>query len=380
MSSFDFVPDWDKLAGARWSQSGTKSGQTVGTVHVVVPEGIHDPTRPSGGNRYDQKVCAGLRDQGWVVQVREVAGPWPGPDTVARAALGAALADIPDGVVVLLDGLLASALPEVLVPEARRLRLVVLVHLPLGVEGGARSRAREYAVLLASRGVVATSRWSREWLLGAYASLAAELVHVAHPGVAPAPVVSGSGGGGRLVCVGAVTPTKGQDVLIDALPRVADLEWTCQCVGSATVDPAFVEKVRARADGGPLAGRVTFVGTRAGTDLDAIYGGADLVVAPSRTETYGMVITEALARGIPVVGSEVGGLPEALGTSSTGQRPGLLVPPDDAAKLAAALRRWLTEADLRDSLRDAALERRTSLTGWSETTSRVAQVLREVAA
>ena len=88
-----------------------------------------------------------------------------------------------------------------------------------------------------------------------------------------------------------------------------------------------------------------------------------------RGETYGMVVTEALARGLPVVASDVGGVSEALGHG------GLLVPPDDPAALATALRGWLTDAGLRERLRRAARERRETLPSWSATTSVVAGVL-----
>ncbi len=95
----------------------------------------------------------------------------------------------------------------------------------------------------------------------------------------------------------------------------------------------------------------------------------------SRAETYGMVVTEALARGIPVVASGVGGVPEALGRGPDGTRPGLLVPPGDATALGAALRCWLEDAGLRRSLRMAARERRQALTGWDDTAARISRVL-----
>jgi glycosyltransferase involved in cell wall biosynthesis len=100
-----------------------------------------------------------------------------------------------------------------------------------------------------------------------------------------------------------------------------------------------------------------------------------LIVLASRAETYGMVVTEALARGLPVVAAEVGGLTEAVGHGADGIRPGLLVPPDDPAALGAALRAWLGDAELRARLRRAARERRASLPGWSTTTSVLAGVL-----
>ena len=118
------------------------------TVHVVVPDGIDDPARPSGGNAYDRRVCRELADAGWSVHVHAVPGSWPRPGAPSYAALAGVVDRIPDGAVVLLDGLVASAASEVLLPQAGRLRLVVLVHMPLG-DGGEDDRAHEGAVLAA---------------------------------------------------------------------------------------------------------------------------------------------------------------------------------------------------------------------------------------
>ncbi len=84
-----------------------------------------------------------------------------------------------------------------------------------------------------------------------------------------------------------------------------------------------------------------------------------------------MAVAEGLARGIPVVATEVGGQPEAVGPTGAG----LLVPPGDVGALAAALRRWLTEPGLRERLRGAAADRRATLTTWPETARVVADVV-----
>ena len=115
-----------------------------------------------------------------------------------------------------------------------------------------------------------------------------------------------------------MTPGKGHDVLLDALATVTDLSWRCACVGSLDRDPAFADALRRRVRDGGLADRVCFPGPRTGADLDRSYAAADLLVLASRAETYGMVVTEALARGLPVVATDVGGVPEALGTAPTG--------------------------------------------------------------
>jgi glycosyltransferase involved in cell wall biosynthesis len=125
---------------------------------------------------------------------------------------------------------------------------------------------------------------------------------------------------------------------------------------------------------------VSFPGPLTGADLARSYRAADLLVLASRAETYGMVVTEALAHGLPVVATEVGGVPEALGHAPGGDRPGLFVPPGDPAALGAALRAWLGDAALRERLRRAACERRASLPRWSTTASVISAVLMEAAA
>jgi glycosyltransferase involved in cell wall biosynthesis len=330
----------------------------VSVVHVVVPEGIDDPARPSGGNKFGRRLCRGLPALGWTLHVH---------DAVSHEALAETLARIPDDDLVLLDGLVASPAPDVLVPEADRLRLVVLVHMPLGDE-------RERAVLSAARAVLTTSEWSRRTLLHLY-SLPGDRVHVAEPGVDPAALAPGTPTAGSLLSVAAVIPGKGHDVLLDALEMLLAARWHCLCVGSLERDPGFAETLRRRVMENGLNGRVRFSGPLSEAALARSYRAADVLVLPSRGETYGMVVTEALARGLPVIAAEVGGVPEALGRGADGTRPGLLVPPDDPRALRDALWAWLEDHDLRRRLRRAARERRASLSRWTTTTAAVADVL-----
>ena len=344
-------------------------------VHVVVPEGIDDPARPSGGNVYDRQVCRELSSIGWSVHEHAVPGAWPRRDAASLAALAGVLERIPSIAAVLLDGLIASTAPDVLVPQAGRLRLVVLVHMPLGHRPlDADTQTRERAVLSAGVAVVTTSAWTKRRLLELY-PLDGARVHVAEPGVEAAEVVVGTRTGGALLCVAAVRFEKGHDVLLDGLEMVAGESWHCVCVGSLDRDPSFVDAVRGRVLEAGLGERVEFPGPRTGAALDRSYAAADLLVLASRAETYGMVVTEALARGLPVVASDVGGVTEALGRGAGGIRPGILVPPEDPGALAGALRAWLGDAELRRRLRQAARERRESLSGWSRTASVLAGAL-----
>jgi glycosyltransferase involved in cell wall biosynthesis len=164
-----------------------------------------------------------------------------------------------------------------------------------------------------------------------------------------------------------VVPAKGHDVLLDALSGIDDLDWRLTCVGSLERDPEWVATLRSDE-------RVVFTGSRVGLDLLSAYASSDLLVLPTRQEGYGMVVTEAQARAIPVVASDVGGVREALGDGG-----GVLVAADDPADLTRVLRRWLQDERLRSSLRERSRCRRRSLTGWDRTAAVVGAVLEEVA-
>ncbi|WP_250035301.1 glycosyltransferase family 4 protein [Paractinoplanes maris] len=328
---------------------------------AIVPGGIDDPAAPSGGNRYDRSVLSLLPE------VREVAvnGAWPRPGPEARRALTTALSYIPDMSDVLVDGLVGCGVPEILELHAARLRLIVLVHLPLSDETGlspsdaADLRDRERKALHLATTVVATSTAAAERVATMHGLTRVE---VAPPGVDAAELATVRPDGRRLLCVAAVSPRKGQDLLVGALEDLAGLDWECTFAG------AVVRPVPHRDP------RLHFAGPLASAELDDAYAGSDLLVLPSRAETYGMVVTEALARGLPVVATAVGGVPEALGTAPDGTMPGLLIPPGDRAALTAALRSWLTDDTLRDRLRTAARARRETLPTWRETAHRLSAI------
>src|SRR5262249_44346551 len=174
-------------------------------------------------------VGAGRAEAGWDVGVTTVAAAWRVPDLGARAHLARIVSGIPDGATVLIDGLIASAAAAQLLPHTGRIRMTVLLHMPLAsaldTHHDDRAQRSERAVLRAVTGVIATSEWTRQEVMTRYA-IPARQVHVARPGVdqvaAPARPVRG-----QLICVGVLGHHKGQDLLVEALADLAERDWHC---------------------------------------------------------------------------------------------------------------------------------------------------------
>jgi glycosyltransferase involved in cell wall biosynthesis len=344
------------------------------TVYAVLPDGVDDLARPSGGNVYDRRALRGQEARGRRVVELPVAGGWPTPDAGDLERLHASLTAVPDGELVVVDGLIASGAAEVVPRHTGRLRLVVLLHMPIGPDPG------EEHVLASADAVVTTSVWSRERVRGWYGI---PQVDVALPGVDPvdpAPPHRSAAGGTSFVCVAAVHPGKGHDLLFEALAALGDRAWTLTCVGSLDVDPDHVSRLQTQVYARSWKRRVVFTGPLTGRALGAAYDVADVLVLPSRSESYGMVVVEALAHGLPVVATAVGGVPEAMGRAPIGALPGMLVPPDDPDALAGALRSWLDDPGLRERLGRAAAGRRPTLRRWTDTVDDLGAVLDRVAA
>jgi glycosyltransferase involved in cell wall biosynthesis len=331
----------------------------------------------TGGNVYNRALVAELRALGINVRLHKLAGPWPEGDASSHAKLARALRAEP---ACLVDGIVASGSPEVVAAAVESGHAVtIVVHLPisdeLGLEPMQRQRyaALEAKAVQAASGVLCSSRW-----------LAAELsrrygrsdVGVAIPGVTPAAPAQGSQDSGvpHILSLASLTPTKDQLTLAHALAQLADLPWTADLIGSDRPNPKYAARLRSEIVAAGLTDRISVPGALAGSALDRKWEAADLLVLPSRTETYGLVVVEALARGIPAVVSAGTGAIEALqegATKHSTATPGTSVPAGDSASLAAVLRRWLTEPMLRHAWRQAALARRDTLPGWQQTAEAV---------
>ena len=331
----------------------------------------------TGGYLYDRRIVAGLRDAGWQVHLRSPGDTFPLPDAAAREQARRAVEALPDGALVVADGLGFGALPELAEQHAQRLRWVALVHHPLAFESGLSPVERtllehsERRALACARHVVVTSASTARAL--ADFGVVAPRITVVEPGTDPAPRAMGGGAGEgalSLLCVATVTARKGHAVLIEALARLQDRRWHLHCAGSLARDDATVAAVHAAVARQGLAARIHWHGEVDSATLDRLYAQADLFVLPSFHEGYGMALAEALARGLPIVSCNAGAIVDTVPADA-----GVLVPPGDAAALRAALRRVMEEPAWRAALAAGARRAAKQLPDWSSTAARFATVL-----
>lgn len=329
---------------------------------------------PTGGYGYDRRLLREWREARIEARHLALPGGFPFPDEAALARTEELLASTADDDILLVDGLAFGAFPEALAARFSE-RLIALVHHPLALETGLAPgqaealRLSERAALRHTRRVVASSP-STAAILTADFGVAADRIATAEPGVDPAPRATGSDGAGplHLLAVGSLIPRKGYDVLLDAIALIADRDWRLTIAGSPNHAPATAAALSARIDAAGLADRISLAGAVGPEKLDELYEKADLFVMPSLFEGYGMVLTEALARGLPVVCTLSG-----AGADRVPDEAALKVPPGDTAALAKALARLIDAPAERRARADAAWAAAGSLPRWHDTARIVAK-------
>lgn len=339
-------------------------------LHFAYPGDLETLT---GGYLYDRRIIQGLRARGWRVTSVSLSSSFPHPDALALADARRALAAIPDGMAVVIDGLALGAMPEAVHAEATRLRLIALVHHALAEETGldaataTRLRDSERRALAAVRHVIVTSPTTGRALAQRY-DVPASRISVVEPGTEPAPLARGSQSNMvEMLCVASLTPRKGHAVLLDALGRLRDRPWMLTCAGSATLAPEVSRGLRLQARQAGIGERVRFVGELQPEQLPALYERADLFVLASYLEGYGMALAEALACGLPVVSTRAGAIPDTVPAEA-----GILVEAGDAMALAGALARVLDDRTLRERLARGARAARERLPTWHSAGERFA--------
>jgi glycosyltransferase involved in cell wall biosynthesis len=339
-----------------------------------------DLATPTGGYAYDRRMIAELERLGWQVDTVSLGDGFPKPSQATKAAARSALLAVSQGCPVIIDGLALGVLPEAASEMRDRNPLLALVHHPLALETGLSPseagalQKSEQEALAAARGVVVTSPSTAQLLLDGF-DVPNELITVVCPGTDRGELAKGSSDGVvRLLSIGAVVPRKGFDVLIEALAALPELPWQLTIAGDRTRD----EKATAQLDEAilhyRLASRVDLRGALPSEQIRTLYTAADLFVLASRFEGYGMVYAEALAHGLPVIGTTAGAIPDTVPPSA-----GVLVEPDDVKALARALKMLIENPKERSWFAAGARAAGEALPSWEDQGKLFAQAIEAIA-
>ena len=326
-----------------------------------------DYARTTGGFIYNERLVGELTKLGWDVARLDLPTGFPTPSADAKRRTAECFAALPEGALVLSDQLCLSVLPDLVRSQRRRMKLVIIVHHPLALEGydleapGGLMHLEAGSLRNAAL-VIATSATTSRTLISEYAIDAGRIV-VAPPGTDPqTPAVGNPGQTAKVLSVGAVVPRKGHDLLVRALADISDLAWQAVIVGNLTRAPRHVSMLRQLISSLSLGSRLELAGELTTCEVESEWSSADVFVSASRHEGFGMAVSEAMARGLPVVTTHAGAVGDRLSAETC-----CVVPSGDAEALARALRRVLADTSFRARLRDAARSYSLGQPGWDHT-------------
>lgn len=336
----------------------------------AIPGDINTQT---GGYVYDRRLLGELRAQGRELEHLELGASFPNPTPADTRDAAEKLARIPGTCPVIVDGLALGALDPSAV-AAMSAPLVALIHHPLAMEGGLEPSRREYLFqterdnLRLARHVIVTSPHTAE-LLGRDYGVARERITIAQPGTDQPILGPKAPGVPLIVSVGIQVPRKGHDVLLRALAQIVHLPWQAVIAGSALDADygATLEGMRVQMG---LTNRVRLAGHVSGDELAELYGQASVFALATRFEGYGMVFSEAMAHGLPIVSCRTGAVPDTVASHAC-----VLVPPDDPDLFAAALSSVLEDTAVREAMAEASAKAGRVLVSWGQTALRVGGVL-----
>lgn len=300
----------------------------------IQPPGVH----LAGGGAYISGLIGALREAGH------------------DATILTSPASIQAGTINVIDGLAIRDFAPDTVEGA-----IGLVHHPTALapdDAKAATNAIEQSVLPRLRLVVATSEAIAARLRKDFGVLPDRLV-VIPPGVADAPRSAGSGGPGcAILSIGALVPRKGHAVLLQALARLFDLDWSLTIVGDDKRAPGHAAALRAQALAEGIGDRVVFTGAL--DHLEPAWQAADMFALATEWEGYPASIAQAVRRGLPVAVTAGGAAAEILTSEFS-----VVAPIGDAAQLSKAMRRIIFDPALRTDMAEAAWRAGQKLPHWA---------------
>lgn len=334
-----------------------------------------DKDRRTGGFIYEATVLRVLNEIGCRTAHLQLPDSFPEPTKADMATTLTALHAVPAEQPIILDGLVFGAIDPAglaTVPAP----VIAMIHHPLGFETGLSAdratylKANEATALAHAAHIIVPSPHTAAILIRDFGADPTKIT-IALPGFTR-PILNPQPTDPPLILsVGLLAERKGHDVLIKALAAIQDLAWQAEIVGK-THDPATAGTLQNMIDDLGLSDRIKLTGELAEPALDNRYSAATIFALATRYEGYGMVLSEAMQYGLPIVSCDVGAVPDTIGDA------GLLVPVDDPAAFGAALRRLLTKPQDRAHFCDLSRQKAAQLPEWADTAQRFADVISQL--
>jgi glycosyltransferase involved in cell wall biosynthesis len=334
-----------------------------------------DKDRRTGGFIYEARVLAELNALGCQTRHLQLPDSFPMPTAADMDITLQALRAVPADHVIILDGLVFGAVDPAGLATVKA-PMIAMLHHPLGLETGidpklAKHLLKNEAACLQHAAHVVVPSPHTATILTADFGVDADRITIALPGFDRPVVLPNPMDPPLIVSVGLLTERKGHDVLLDALSQITDIPWQAEIIGKRhdLITANALDRQRQVLN---LGNRVRVMGELEAEDMHDRLNAASIFALATRYEGYGMVLSEAMLFGLPIVSCNTGAVPETVGDA------GILVPVDNATALANALRHLLTNDAARDDLAVRALAKSATLPTWRDTAQIMADVIQKL--
>lgn len=332
------------------------------TIRFILPGDIDTPT---GGYRYDRSIVRHWQSADIAHEVVSLEGGFPFPGKQEVEGSLRQISDLAPASSTVIDGLAGGASSEIMEALAKQAPVTALIHHPLCLENGLSEteasalKLEEQNGLAFAKEVITTSHATARTVQEIF-NFPQERIRTVLPGVDRGVISQPpTSGPARLICVGSVIERKGHENLISALSELTELNWTLECYGATHFDPELFERMSEMIGSSSLSDRIRFHGAVSESMLEIAYQNAHIFVLASHYEGYGMAYAEAIVRGLPVIGTTAGAIPDTVPTAC-----GILVEPGNVNALKQALATMIEDQKTRQTYREAAIELAPSFPTW----------------
>ena len=342
-------------------------------IRFIIPGDINTP---SGGYRYDRTILEEWRALNVAFDLVSLSGSYPNPSDDDKALTFSVIDECDDADITVIDGLAGGCFPKLIEELSKSAPCVSLLHHPLSLENGISQEDADFLEETERKGlnftkaVITTSPATSKTVAELFA-IDDAAIHTVEPGVSRAtPIDFRTEPPLSILSVGSITQRKGHDVLIKAVAQFADKPWQLTIIGPQHFDPAHFSELTALSQELGVSDRITFLDSLSDEALSREYAKADIFALASRYEGYGMAYAEAIVRGIPVVGTTAGAIPDTVPLEA-----GILTAADDVEAFSNALSSLLNDTPLRQKKHLGALAVEPNFPTWSGSAKKILEIL-----